>query len=141
MQGYHYQIEEITFEVKVVKKAVSGKDIPSALGPYSAAVMAGNTLYASGQIPVDEAGNLINSSVADALSVIMKNVVSILSVEGMNLDNIVKTTVFSASMDYFPEFNEAYASYFQKPYPARSFIEVSKLPKNAMIEMEFIAVK
>ena len=124
-----------------MKKAVSGKDIPSALGPYSAAVMAGNTLYASGQIPIDEAGNLINSSVADALSVIMKNVVSILSVEGMNLDNIVKTTVFSASMEYFAEFNESYASYFQKPYPARSFIEVSKLPKNAMIEMEFIAVK
>jgi len=124
-----------------VKKAVSGKGIPSALGPYSAAVMAGNTLYASGQIPVDETGNLISSSVSDALSVIMKNAASILSAEGMTLDNIVKTTVFSASMDYFAEFNEAYASYFQKPYPARSFIEVSKLPKNAMIEIEFIAVK
>ncbi|HOF34364.1 MAG TPA: Rid family detoxifying hydrolase [Spirochaetota bacterium] len=124
-----------------MKKAVSGKGIPSALGPYSAAVMAGNTLYASGQIPVDETGNLISSSVSDALSVIMKNAASILSAEGMTLDNIVKTTVFSASMDYFAEFNEAYASYFQKPYPARSFIEVSKLPKNAMIEIEFIAVK
>ena len=124
-----------------MKKAVSGKGIPSALGPYSSAVIAGNTLYASGQIPVDEAGNLISSSVADALSVIMKNVTAILSAEGMTLDDIVKTTVFSSSMDYFPEFNEAYASYFQKPYPARSFIEVSKLPKNAMIEMEFIAVK
>ena len=124
-----------------MKKAVSGKGIPSALGPYSAAVMAGNTLYASGQIPVDETGNLISSSVSDALSVIMKNAAAILSAEGMTLDNIVKTTVFSASMDYFAEFNEAYASYFQKPYPARSFIEVSQLPKNAMIEIEFIAVK
>jgi len=124
-----------------VKKAVSGEGIPSAVGPYSAAVMDGNTLYASGQIPVDEAGNLISSSVSDALSVIMKNAAAILSAEGMTLDNIVKTTVFSASMEYFAEFNEAYASYFQKPYPARSFIEVSKLPKNAMIEMEFIAVK
>jgi len=127
--------------VEVVKKAVSGEGIPSAVGPYSAAVMDGNTLYASGQIPVDEAGNLISSSVSDALSVIMKNAAAILSAEGMTLDNIVKTTVFSASMEYFAEFNEAYASYFQKPYPARSFIEVSKLPKNAMIEMEFIAVK
>ncbi|HOU83341.1 MAG TPA: Rid family detoxifying hydrolase [Spirochaetota bacterium] len=124
-----------------MKKAVSGEGIPSAVGPYSAAVMDGNTLYASGQIPVDEAGNLISSSVSDALSVIMKNAAAILSAEGMTLDNIVKTTVFSASMEYFAEFNEAYASYFQKPYPARSFIEVSKLPKNAMIEMEFIAVK
>ena len=127
--------------MKVVKKTISGEGIPSALGPYSAAVLAGNTVYASGQIPVDEAGNIISSSVKDALAVIMKNIKAILSAEGMNLNDIVKTTVFSASMDYFSEFNEAYASYFEKPYPARSFIEVSKLPKNAMIEMEFVAVK
>jgi len=124
-----------------VKKSVSGKGILSALGPYSSAIMAGGTLYASGQIPVDESGNVVSSSVTEALSAIMKNVVAILSAEDMTLENIVKTTVFSASMDYFSEFNEAYASYFQKPYPARSFIEVSKLPKNAMIEMEFVAVK
>lgn len=124
-----------------MKKSISGEGIPPALGPYSSAVMTGNILYASGQIPLDEKGNLISSSVADALAVIMKNVKAILYAEGMNLNDIVKTTVFSASMDYFPEFNEAYASYFEKPYPARSFIEVSKLPKNAMIEMEFIAVK
>lgn len=124
-----------------MKKSISGEGVPSALGPYSSAVMAGNVLYASGQIPLDEKGNLISSSVADALAVIMKNAKAILSAEGMNLNDVVKTTVFSASMDFFPEFNEAYASYFEKPYPARSFIEVSKLPKNAMIEMEFIAVK
>ena len=124
-----------------MKKSISGEGIPPALGPYSSAVMTGNILYASGQIPLDEKGNLISSSVADALAVIMKNVKAILYAEGMNLNDIVKTTVFSASMDYFPEFNEVYASYFEKPYPARSFIEVSKLPKNAMIEMEFIAVK
>ena len=124
-----------------MKKSISGEGVPSALGPYSSAVMAGNVLYASGQIPLDEKGNIISSSVADALAVIMKNAKAILSAEGMNLNDVVKTTVFSASMDFFPEFNEAYASYFEKPYPARSFIEVSKLPKNAMIEMEFIAVK
>ena len=124
-----------------MKKAVQGENIPKAIGPYSAAVRVGNALYLSGQIPVNADGEIVGGSVTDAVKTIMGNIGEILLSEGMTLSDVVKTTVFSTKMEYFSEFNECYASFFSAPFPARSFVEVSKLPKNAMIEIEAIAIK
>ena len=122
-----------------MKISVKGRN--DAVGPYSPAVRIGNTLYCSGQIALDASGNAVTSSVGDAVRVIMSGLEDILSSGGMTLNDIVKVTVFARSMDYFAEFNTVYASYFSEPYPARSFVEVSGLPKNAMIEIEAVAVK
>jgi 2-iminobutanoate/2-iminopropanoate deaminase len=124
-----------------MKQAITGETLPKPVGPYSIAVQSGNTLYLSGQIPLNAQGEIVSSSITDAVAVIMNNITEILKAAGMDLSHVVKTTVFSASMDYFTEFNECYAKYFSAPFPARSFVEVSRLPKNALIEIEAIAVK
>ena len=116
--------------------------IPKAAGPYSAAVRAGNTVYTSGQLPVDAVtGEIISTSPADALRVIFVNIAEILKVEGMTCDDIVKVNVFTSRMEYFAEFNEYYATLFSAPFPARTFVQAAALPKNVMFEIDVIAVK
>lgn len=125
-----------------MKKAISGNNIPKAVGPYSAALRIGNTIYTSGQIPLDvNTGELVNSNVTDATRVIFSNIKSILESENYSFNDIVKVTVFSTNMDYFAEFNEYYKTLFSEPYPARSFIGVTSLPKNALLEIEVVAIK
>ncbi|MFN3411699.1 MAG: Rid family detoxifying hydrolase [Exilispira sp.] len=125
-----------------MKKEISGEGIPAAVGPYSAAVKSGNIIFTSGQLPINpETNQLVNDDVKKATKQIFDNIKIILEKEGFNLDDIVKVTVFSTSMNYFAEFNDYYSTLFTKPYPARSFIEVSKLPKDAIIEIEVVAIK
>ncbi len=125
-----------------MKKEIAGEKIPLAVGPYSAAIKSGNMIFTSGQLPINpETNALVNDSVKNATKQIFDNIKVILEKEGFTFDDIVKVTVFSSSMSYFAEFNEYYSTLFNKPYPARSFIEVSKLPKDALIEIEVIAIK
>lgn len=116
------------------------KKIPTAIGPYSTYRMVGDFLFASGQLPTDPetsefAGNTIETQTRQAL----ENVQAILAKEGLTLDNVVKTTVFLKDMNDFAKMNEIYGSYFATPYPARSAVEVARLPKDALVEIEFVA--
>ncbi len=125
-----------------MKEEIYGEGIPQAVGPYSAAIKVGNIIFTSGQLPIDPKTNqLVNDDVKKATKQIFDNIKVILGKNGFTFDDIVKVTVFSSSMSYFAEFNEYYSTLFNKPYPARSFIEISKLPKDALIEIEVIAVK
>lgn len=125
-----------------MKKEIASEKVPLAVGPYSAAIKIGNMIFTSGQLPINpETNALVNDTVKNATKQIFDNIKVILEKEGFTFDDIVKVTVFSSSMNYFSEFNEYYSTLFNKPYPARSFIEVSKLPKDALIEIEVIAIK
>lgn len=113
---------------------------PAAIGPYSQAVRAGDLLFVSGQIPIDPAtGQLIEGSVAEQTHRLMSNIDAILTEGGFDFTNVVKTTIFLQSMDDFATVNEVYASYFNGNFPARETVEVSRLPKNARVEISVIA--
>lgn len=123
-------------------RVVHSENAPKAIGPYSQAILVDNTLYLSGQIALDpKSGELKNSSIKEEVEQIMKNHLAILSEAGMDYSNIVKATVFLKNIEDFNEFNEEYAKYFPENPPAREAVEVSRLPKNAGIEISFIAVK
>lgn len=124
-----------------MKEALSTANAPSAIGPYSQAIVAGNTVYVSGQIPVDPATGLIPEGIEAQTAQALKNVTAILAENGMTLDNVVKTTVFLADLNDFVPMNGVYSQFFTQPYPARSAVQVAKLPKGAPIEIECIAVK
>ena len=115
---------------------------PAAVGPYSQAVVAGNLMFCSGQIALDPAtGAMVGASPAEQTERVMKNVSALLAAEGLSLTNVVKATVFATDMGAFPAVNEVYARFFASEPPARSFVEVSALPKNALVEIEVIAYK
>lgn len=113
---------------------------PAAIGPYSQAVRVGDLLFVSGQIPIDPAtGQLMEGNVAEQTHRIMSNIEAILTEGGFDFTNVVKTTIFLQSMDDFATVNEVYASYFNGNFPARETVEVSRLPKNARVEISVIA--
>ena len=115
--------------------------IPAAIGPYSPALRVGKLIFISGQIPIDpESGNLIKGDIQKQAKQILANLTTLLEVYSLTLKNIVKTTVFLKDMNNFSEFNKIYAQYFTEEFPARSCIEVSRLPKDAEIEIEAIAI-
>ena len=114
---------------------------PAAIGPYSQAVRAGNTLYISGQIPIDPAtgvfaGEDIRTQTAQSLT----NIRNILEAAGADMSNVVKTTVLLKDIADFGAMNEVYAKFFQEPYPARAAFQAAALPKDALVEIEAIAV-
>lgn len=114
---------------------------PPAVGPYSPAVRAGHLLFCSGQIPLDAAtGQLVAGGVAEQTAQVLDNVTAVLAGSGLALGDVVKTTVFLATMDDFPAMNEVYAAYFGDHRPARSTIAVAGLPRNALVEIETTAV-
>ena len=114
---------------------------PEAIGPYSQAVMANGTLYVSGQIPVVPAtGVIVSEKVEDQARQVMENVKAVVEAAGLTLDNVVKTTVFIKNMDDFAVINGIYSEYFKENCPARACVEVARLPKDVLIEMEAIAV-
>ena len=122
-------------------KAVSTNKAPAAIGPYSQAQIVGNLVYTSGQIPIiPETGALAEGLEAQAHQV-FKNLGELLKAAGSDLSKTVKTTVFIKNMDDFGAINAIYAQYFTEPFPARSCVEVARLPKDALIEIEAIAVK
>ena len=124
-----------------VKQAVSSADAPKAIGPYSPAVRAGQLVFISGQVPIDpSSGNLIDGDIAAQTRRALDNLGALLKAAGLSYANVVRTTVFLADMNDFSAMNQAYATFFSEPYPARSTVQVSRLPKDARVEIDVIAV-
>ena len=124
-----------------MKQIIQTNNAPQAIGPYSQAVMANGTLYVSGQIPVVPAtGAIVSDKIEDQARQVMENVKAVVEAAGLTLDNVVKTTVFIKNMDDFAVINGIYSEYFKENCPARACVEVARLPKDVLIEMEAIAV-
>lgn len=123
------------------KKIILTKEAPAPIGPYSQAVLCGNTLYCSGQIALDEKGVMHNESIEAEAVQVMKNIGLVLKEAGMNYTHIVKTSIFLKDMNDFQKVNEVYTSYFNYDFPARETVEVSRLPKDAHVEISIIALK
>ena len=120
-------------------KVISTEKAPSAIGPYSQAVVSGNLFYTSGQIPIiPETGELAQGLEAQAHQV-FRNLAALLKAAGSDMSHAVKTTVFIKNMADFAAINAVYAQYFSEPYPARSCVEVARLPKDVLLECEVIA--
>ncbi|MGE5328422.1 MAG: RidA family protein [Deltaproteobacteria bacterium] len=123
------------------KEAVNVKSVPVAIGPYSQAVIAGGFLYTSGQLPINpETGELERPDIKVQTKRILDNLSSLLKESGTCLEHVVKTTVFIKDLNLFSQFNEAYGEYFKESPPARSCVEVSRLPKDALVEIEAVAL-
>ncbi len=124
------------------KKIIKTTDAPQAIGPYSQAVEAGGLVFVSGQIPIDpKTGNVVQSDIKAQTKLIMDNAKAILFAAGCTLSSVVKTTIYLKSMNDFAAVNEVYGGYFPSDPPARSTVEVSRLPKDVAIEMDFTAWK
>ena len=124
-----------------MKQALATEQAPAAIGPYSQGIAAGETVYVSGQLPLDPATGAFPEGIAAQTAQSLKNIRAILAQQGMTLANVVKTTVFLADINDFAEMNKVYGEFFTQPYPARSAVQVAKLPKDAPLEIECIAVK
>lgn len=125
-----------------MKKIVNSINAPAPIGPYSQAVMHGNTLYISGQIAIDQAaGKLIQNDIQQETEQVMKNLSYILEEAGLSFANVIKCSIFIKSMDDFALINEIYGKYFTSNPPARETVEVSRLPKNVNVEISCIAIK
>ena len=123
------------------KEVIQTDKAPKALGPYSQAIQAGNLLFLSGQIPIDPAtGELVKGDIADKTRRVMENIKAVLESQGLNMEDVVKSTVFLKNINDFGRFNEVYATYFRSAPPARSTVEVSRMAKDADIEIEMIAM-
>ncbi|QIK70343.1 RidA family protein [Erysipelothrix sp. HDW6C] len=122
------------------RKQIRVTDGPKAIGPYSSAIQAGETLYISGQLPVDVSSQIVGDSIGDQTKQAIDNLELTLQAAGLTLNDVVKTTVFLSDFNNFDKMNQIYAIYFTHPYPARSCFEVSRLPKDALVEIEAIAV-
>lgn len=124
------------------KKIISTKSAPAAIGPYSQAVMAGNTLYCSGQIAIDPStGNIVDETIEKESEQVMVNIGGVLKEAGMDYSNIVKCSIFMADMGDYAAINAVYARYFESEPPAREAVAVRTLPKNVRVEISVIAVK
>ena len=124
-----------------MRKSVSTPNAPAAIGPYSQAILCGNMLYTSGQIPLDPAtGTVVGDNIRDQAEQVMKNLGAVLAAGGSSFENAIKTTCFLADMGDFAVFNEVYATYFTTN-PARSCVAVKTLPKGLLCEIEAIAEK
>jgi len=124
-----------------VKEIIATDQAPRAIGPYSQAVRAGNVIFASGQIPIDPAtGEFVAGGVAEQTEQVMRNITAVLEAAGSGLNQIVKTTVFLADMNDFMAMNEVYARFFPETPPARATIQAARLPRDAKVEIEAIAV-
>ena len=125
-----------------MKKVIATTNAPAAIGPYSQAIQVGNMLFASGQLGIDPAtGNFVEGAVKEQTAQAFKNVKASLTEAGLDISDVVKTTVFLADMGDFGAMNEVYASQFEGAFPARSAVAVKTLPKNGLVEIEVIAVK
>lgn len=124
-----------------MRKEIFTENAPAAIGPYSQAIQVGDFVFASGQIGVDpKTGEAVEGIEAQTHQV-MKNIQAVLTEVGADFSDVVKFTIFLDSMDDFATVNELYGSYLEKPYPARSTVEVSRLPKDLLVEMEVIIHK
>ena len=119
-------------------KEIKTSNAPAAIGPYSQAIVVGNMLFTSGQIPIDPKTGEIPEGVEAQARPALTNVKNLIEAAGASIDNVVKTTVFIKNMDDFAKINEIYAQYFTEPFPARSCVEVARLPKDVLLEVETI---
>lgn len=119
-------------------KQISTDKAPAAIGPYSQAIVCGNMLFCSGQIPVDPATGIIPEGVEAQAEQALTNVKNLIEAAGSSIDKVVKTSVFIKNMDDFATINGIYAKYFTEPFPARSCVEVARLPKDVLLEVEAI---
>ena len=124
-----------------MKQQISSTKGPEALGPYSAGIAIEGLVFLSGQLGADTKENLVSEDVVGQTKKAFENMGVLLEVYGLTYDDIVKTTVLLSDMNDFAKVNEEYAKYFNEPFPARSCFEVAKLPKNAKVEIECIAIK
>ncbi len=123
------------------KKIIYSESAPEPIGPYSQAVLAGDTLYLSGQIAIEKAsGRIINDTIENETVQVMTNLQQVLKAAGMEFSNVVKCTIFLKDMNNFPRVNEIYGRYFSQHPPARETVEVSRLPKDVNVEISCIAV-
>lgn len=123
-----------------MSSTVFTKNAPAAIGPYSQAVVTGNLVFTSGQIPLNAEGQLVGSNITEQTEQVCKNLVAVLEAAGTSVEKAIKTTCFLNSMDDFAAFNEVYAKYFVNK-PARSCVAVKTLPRNVLVEVEVIAEK
>ena len=124
------------------KKVISTTKSPAVIGPYSQAILSGNTLYCSGQIAINpKNGELVTHNITEETHQVMKNISEVLQSANMDFTNVVKCSIFMNDMKQYTEINEVYASYFSQNPPAREAVEVSVLPKNVNVEISVIAVK
>ncbi|MCH5166066.1 MAG: RidA family protein [Clostridiales bacterium] len=122
------------------KTEISTKNAPAAIGPYSQAIAVGDMLYTSGQIPLDpNTSEIVSGGITEQAHRALKNIGEVLAASGLDYSDVVKTTVFVTDLGDFAAVNAVYGEYFEKPYPARSCVQVAALPKNAKIEIEVIA--
>lgn len=124
-----------------MKKEIVTNKAPAAIGPYSQGIEVNGFVYTSGQLPIDPATGIMPEDVESQAEQSLKNVFSILEEAGLDSSNVVKTTVFIKDMDDFARINKVYEGFFEKSYPARSCVEVARLPQDALVEIEVIAVK
>jgi len=124
-----------------VKQIIKTEDAPKAIGPYSQAVVAGGFVFASGQIPTDPAtGQFVEGGISEQTRQVLRNLSKVLEAAGTGLERVVKTTVFLADMDDFAAMNEVYARFFKENPPARSTVQAARLPRDARVEIDVIAL-
>ena len=123
------------------KKVIQTEKAPKAIGPYSQAIQAGNLLFLSGQIPIaPKTGELTEGDIRQQTQQVLENIKGLLESQGLGMEDVIKVTIFLKDIGSFNQVNEVYATYFSSSPPARSTIEVAKLPRNAEIEIEAIAL-
>ena len=128
--------------INITKQAINTQNAPAAIGPYAQGIDIGFLVYTSGQLPISPQTGEMPQSVAEQTNQCLENVKAVLEAAGSKIENIIKTTVFLKDMNSFVEMNNVYASYFEAGnVPARSAVEVARLPKDAMVEIEVIAYK
>ena len=124
-----------------MRQAISTPLAPKAIGPYSQGIRAGSLLFVSGQVPIDPAtGALVDGNIAAQTRRVFQNIGEILKAGGASFDHVVRTTVFLADMNDFAAMNGAYSAYFTEPYPARSTVQAARLPRDARVEIDAIAL-
>jgi 2-iminobutanoate/2-iminopropanoate deaminase len=124
------------------RQIVATDAAPKAVGPYSQAVWAGDLLFCAGQIPLEPAtGNIVPGGISEQATRVLENIHGLLQSQGLDFNNVVKSTVFLSDMNNFAAMNEVYARFFTKEPPARSTVQVARLPKDALVEIEVVAAR
>ena len=122
------------------KRAIASPNAPKAIGPYSAALRAGQLLFVSGQVPIDpDTGMMVDGDIGTQTRRVLQNIGALLESAGLSLRHVVRTTVFLADMNDFAAMNDTYRTFFAEPYPARSTVQAARLPRDARIEIDAIA--
>ncbi len=124
-----------------MRQAIHTQDAPQAIGPYSQAIRTGELLFVSGQIPLDPStGEMVKGDIKAQTEQVMKNIASILAAANVSFDHVVRTTIFLADLSDFAVVNEIYGNYFETPEPVRAAFQVARLPKDARVEIDAIAL-